>query len=83
SLVDMAVLRGGDAARNADIIRSVLDGHSTPAQREIVHLNAAFGIHASGMTSTLAEASALAGESIGSGSGRKKLNDFVKATQEA
>ncbi len=75
-------LQGGDAAFNADIIKSILKGTSTEAQRNIVLLNAAFGIHASGTADNLKEAKQLAVKSIESGSAYKTLNNFAEATND-
>jgi anthranilate phosphoribosyltransferase len=76
-------LQGGDAEYNADIIHSILEGEATQAQHDIVALNAAFGIHASGKTETLTEALELAQESIESGAAKRKLEAFAESTQEA
>jgi anthranilate phosphoribosyltransferase len=75
-------LQGGDAEENATIIRTVLGGKSTPAQRDIILLNATFGIHASGKVERLSEAKELAVDSIGSGRALKALNDFIEATND-
>lgn len=78
--VGLPKLQGGDAEFNADIIKSILEGNSTDAQRDIVLLNATFGIKASGKTDTLDEGKLLAIESIESGKALNALNNFVKIT---
>ncbi len=80
--VDLEELQGGGADYNAGIIRSVLDNSSTRAQRDIVLLNAAFGIHAAGKAEHLSEALELARESLKSGEALKALNRFVEATND-
>ncbi len=76
-------LSGGNATDNAKIISNVLDGTSTAAQRDIVLLNAAFGIQVSGKVSALNDAVSLARESINSGAAADKLAAFVKSTRQA
>lgn len=75
-------LRGGDAEHNAGIIRNILDDKAEAPQRDVVLLNAAFGIHASGKAEHLEEARDMAVESVKSGSGRKALNRFIEATND-
>lgn len=80
--VDPEALLGGDAKINAGIIRSIMDGSSTRAQKEIVEINAAFGIHTAGVTDSLKEAKQMAEKSITSGEAGKKLDLFVKESQK-
>ncbi len=80
--VGLPKLQGGDAEFNAEIIKSILKGTSTEAQRDIVLLNAAFGIHASGKTDNLNKAKQLAEQSIETGAALKSLNRFVEVTNE-
>ncbi|MEX1011305.1 MAG: anthranilate phosphoribosyltransferase [Balneolaceae bacterium] len=75
-------LQGGDASANASIIRAITKDESTEAQRDIVLLNAAFGIHVSGISDSLEEASEMAKESINSGAAAKALKTFVTATKD-
>lgn len=81
-IVEADELKGGDAAHNAEIVRNVLSGSSTQAQRDIVELNATFAIHVSGVVGSLSEAQRLARESIDSGAALKSLNIFALATQD-
>lgn len=75
-------LRGGTPEDNAAIIRSVLDDRATRAQREIVLLNAAFAIHASGLHEDIQEAFYAAEESLESGSARTALEHFATCTSD-
>ncbi len=77
---DMEDLQGGDAEYNANIIRSIMEDEAHSAQRNVVLLNAAFGIHASGKTDDLSEARDLAVESLKSASALRALDTFVEAT---
>lgn len=79
--VGLPKLQGGDAEFNAEIIKSILKETSTEAQRDIVLLNATFGIHASGRTGNLNEAKELAVQSIETGAALKALNRFVEVTK--
>lgn len=80
--VDIEDLKGGEADHNAGIIRSILENKSKPAQRDVVLLNSAFGIHASGKVEHLAEARRLAVESLQSGKAVEALKRFVEATND-
>lgn len=80
---DSESLRGGDSRENAAIIRSILDNESTAAQRDIVLLNATFGIQASGKVEHLTDARKLAEESLRSGKAKKALNRYVEASNDA
>jgi anthranilate phosphoribosyltransferase len=79
---DIEEVMGGDADYNAQIIRSILDNEATAAQQDIILLNAAFGIHASGKVNHLTEAKKIAEESLRSGAARKALDKFVEATND-
>jgi anthranilate phosphoribosyltransferase len=75
-------LMGGSPEENAAIIRAVLDDNATRAQREIVLLNAAFAIHASGLQDDIHEAFYAAEESLESGSARNALENFATCTSD-
>lgn len=72
-------LRGGDAAANAEIVRAVLGGEQGP-KRDIVLLNAAFGLVAAGRAATQAEGLLLAAGAIDSGRARQQLERLVALT---
>jgi anthranilate phosphoribosyltransferase len=75
-----ASLRGGDAARNADIIRSILNGELGP-MRDIVLINAALALTIAGAAPDLASGFAQAQAAIDSGAARAKLDILVAASQ--
>ncbi|HTP86263.1 MAG TPA: anthranilate phosphoribosyltransferase [Bryobacteraceae bacterium] len=79
SLSDIA---GGDAARNAEIARAVLDGAKGP-QRDIVLVNAAAALVAAGRAASLREGVELAAESIGSRAARGRLEALAAFTRPA
>jgi anthranilate phosphoribosyltransferase len=79
---DLSEMQGGDAEYNAEIIRSIMANKATDAQRDVILLNATFGIHASGKVDHLEEAKELAEESLRSGKARRALNLFVEATND-
>ncbi|MEO9884123.1 MAG: anthranilate phosphoribosyltransferase [Balneola sp.] len=79
---EMEQLMGDDAAKNASILKKILANKSTDAQKDIVMINATFGIKASGLVSSLEEAKDKAVESLESGKARKVFNDFIDATND-
>ncbi|MDZ7715355.1 MAG: anthranilate phosphoribosyltransferase [Balneolaceae bacterium] len=80
--VSLQQLQGGDAFFNADIIRSIMQGKATEAQRNIVLLNATFGIHVSGKSDSLEQAKEMAVESVDSGAAMKALEKMSEATND-
>jgi len=72
-------LKGGDAKDNAAITLEVLKGKLGP-RRDIVLLNAAAGLTASGKAKDFRDGIQLAGESIDSGAAMKKLEALKKFT---
>lgn len=79
---DPDALTGGDAARNVALATSVLAGE-TGAHRDIVLLNAAAGLLASGIVDDLAAGYEAAGASVDSGSATKVLENVVRVTRAA
>ncbi|MCM2357762.1 MAG: anthranilate phosphoribosyltransferase [Geobacteraceae bacterium] len=75
----MDELRGGDAKENAGIVRSILDGAKGP-KRDIVLLNAAYGLVAAGRAPTPAEGLKMAAEAIDSGKAKGQLEKLVQLT---
>lgn len=74
-------IQGGDAQRNAEIIREILaDGGGV--RKDVVLLNAAAGLVAGGKARFLREGIALARASISSGAARARLHKLVALTQE-
>jgi anthranilate phosphoribosyltransferase len=78
----LADLRGGDAAFNASVIRSVLEGEHGP-RRDIGVLNAAAALMIAGRVDDLAAGMTLAAESVDSGSAVGVLDALVTTSQEA
>jgi anthranilate phosphoribosyltransferase len=72
---------GGDAQRNAEIVRAVLSGERSP-RRDVVLLNSAAALVAAGRADSIKDAIPLAAYSIDSGNALGKLNllaEFTKA----
>ncbi len=69
-------IQGGDAQRNAQILKKVLSGEPGTA-REAVLVNAAFAIVAGGKAEEVREGIALAEKSIDSGSAMDRLRAFL------
>jgi anthranilate phosphoribosyltransferase len=70
-------ISGGDATGNAAIIREVLSGKKSP-RRDVVLMNSAAALVASGKAENLAEAFPLAAKSIDSGAAAEKLEVLVR-----
>ena len=75
----LEALAGGDAATNAEIIRSVLNGDAGP-RRDIVVANAAAALLVAQQAPDLKSAVATAIESIDNGAARRKLEALVEFT---
>ncbi len=73
-------IQGGNAKRNAEIVRSILDGEKGP-KREMVLLNAASAYVASGLDADFTEGIKRAESVIDSGKALEKLNALVDFTR--
>jgi anthranilate phosphoribosyltransferase len=80
-LVDNQALKGGDAAHNASIARSVLGGEAS-AYRTVVELNAAAALLAADRVTTLKDGLALARQTISDGAAQRKLEQVIALTQK-
>jgi anthranilate phosphoribosyltransferase len=74
-------LRGGDAAENAIILRSVLEGAPGP-MRDVVLANAAAGLMVGDVVSEWKEGVQKARESIDSGAALAKLEELVRLSHD-
>ena len=74
--VDLAALKGGDAAYNAEALKAVLGG-ARNAYAEIAMLNAAGALVVAGKARELAEGVAMAGDALASGAARRVLDRLV------
>ncbi|MNN38598.1 Anthranilate phosphoribosyltransferase [compost metagenome] len=72
---------GGDPAKNAEIIKRVLQGEKG-AYRDVVLANAAACIYVSGLADTIREGVAIAAEAIDSGKAQSKLEQLIQTTEE-
>lgn len=73
-------LAGGDAARNAAIIRGILDGTDRGARRDAVILNAAFALAAAGRAPDPAAAVPIAERSLDGGRALRTLEALIDCT---
>jgi len=78
----LADLRGGDAAENARILLSVLQGEKGP-RRDVVLANAAVALRAANAAQDFAEGVARAAEAIDSGAAAERLRRFIEFTRAA
>jgi anthranilate phosphoribosyltransferase len=79
---DADAVRGGDAARNAELARAVLAGERGP-HRDIVLLNAAAAVVVAGLAADLVEGLALAERSIDDGRAAAVLDRLVSVSNAA
>ncbi len=77
----MAELHGGDAVGNAVIVRNILAGQKG-AKRDIVLLNAAYGLIAAGKCDNVLAGLKLAAEAIDSGRALEQLEKLAKLTND-
>lgn len=78
--VPIEALGGGDATRNAQIIRAVLDGEQGPPRSAVV-LNAAAALRVAGLADDPKAAADRAAEAIDRGDAKKKLERWAAFTQ--
>ena len=76
---DLSAIRGGAPEDNARIVHETLDGKKG-AVRDIVVLNAAAGLVVAGVSASMREGIARAGESIDSGAARGVLESLVRVS---
>ena len=79
--VSAAALQGGTPDENAEIVRGVLGGTGGP-QTDIVLLNAAYALLASGEYDSLDDCLGAARESVSSGAALAKLDGLVEASRD-
>ncbi|WP_052001693.1 anthranilate phosphoribosyltransferase [Lyngbya aestuarii] len=77
---EITALKGGEVAENAEILQNVLQGKGTPAQRDVVALNASLALQISGFVPIGDHVSGLsvAQDIISSGAAWSKLEQLVK-----
>jgi anthranilate phosphoribosyltransferase len=75
----LSELQGGDALQNAAIVRAVLNGEPG-SKRDVVLLNAAYGLVAAGVADAVAAGIDRARAAIDSGAARGKLEQLVALT---
>ena len=74
-----ADLKGGDAAKNAAIVREILDGRGG-APRDVVLLNAGTALFVAGKTPSIRDGIAQAGRAIDSGAARQTLDRMARTS---
>jgi anthranilate phosphoribosyltransferase len=82
SVADLENLRGGNAEKNAAIIREVLNNKRDDAARSLVLMNAAAAIYVGGKADNLSEAVIYATESLESGKAMEKLESLIEKTKD-
>jgi anthranilate phosphoribosyltransferase len=77
----LSELQGGDAARNAEIVREVLSGRKGP-RRDVVLLNSAFALTAAGHVPDIPTGIREAARAIDAGQAEAKLEGLIRLTNE-
>lgn len=78
---EMAALKGGDAAANAAIVKSVLAGEKGP-RRDVVLMNAAYALVAAGKVATPLEGVNMASRAIDSGLALQQVEKLAALTNK-
>lgn len=76
----LSVVTGGDAAENGARLRALLHGAGSPAERDIVALNAAALLMTAGLVATLRQGVAMAADAMASGAAGQVLDRYVEAS---
>ena len=76
-------LKGDTPQENATITRAILDGSEQGAKRQAVCMNAGAALYVAGKAGTLEEGVRLAEQLIDSGAALKKLEAFIRESNEA
>lgn len=76
----LSALKGGEVAENLEILRNVLQGKATEAQRDVVALNASLALQVAGVVPLTAhtEGIKIAQEILQNGSAWEKLEELVQ-----
>jgi anthranilate phosphoribosyltransferase len=80
SLATREDLQGGDIARNAEVLREVLNGAKGP-KRDIVLLNAGAALYVAGLAKSIKDGAALAAKTIDEGKAARTLSDWAGFTR--
>jgi anthranilate phosphoribosyltransferase len=78
----LAEIRGGDVAENARIARTVLEGRTNGARRDVVAANAGAALYVSGAASSVRDGVTMALDSIASGAARGKLEQLIAVSNQ-
>jgi anthranilate phosphoribosyltransferase len=76
----LTVVTGGDPDENATRLRALLDGRGHAAERDIVVINTAALLLASGLAGDLRQGAALAREALSSGAAGGVLDQYIEAS---
>ncbi|MGB3534527.1 MAG: anthranilate phosphoribosyltransferase [Microcoleaceae cyanobacterium] len=76
----LSALKGGEVAENLEILRNVLQGKATPAQQDVVALNASLALQVAGVVPLAAHAEGIkiAQEILQNGSAWLKLEELIQ-----
>jgi anthranilate phosphoribosyltransferase len=80
TVAPLTALKGGEVAENLEILRNVLQGKGTPAQQDVVALNASLALQVAGVVPLTAhgEGIKIAQEILQKGSAWLKLQELIE-----
>jgi len=78
----LKAIMGGEAKENANILRHILDGTSTDAQRDIVLINAAAALLVDGLVRDMQDGMEMAREALRNKRGNKKLKQIIEVSNK-
>jgi len=73
----LSALKGGGVEENSAILKAVLQGKGTPAQRDVVAINAALALQVGEQVPTIEAGLAMAQEILSAGTAWRKLEELV------
>jgi anthranilate phosphoribosyltransferase len=80
TVAPLSALKGGEVAENLEILRNILQGKGTPAQQDVVALNASLALQVAGVVPLTAHAEGIkiAQEILQNGSAWLKLEELIQ-----
>ncbi|MDF1878687.1 anthranilate phosphoribosyltransferase [Sulfurimonas sp. SAG-AH-194-C20] len=78
----LKAIMGGEAKENANILRSIFDGTSTDAQRDIVLINAAASLMVDGLARDMQDGMEMGREALMNHRAKKKLKQIIEVSNK-
>lgn len=81
-MMPLKAIVGGEAKENANILRSIFDGTSTDAQRDIVLINAAASLMVDGLARDMQDGMDMGREALRNNRAKKKLKQIIEVSNK-